>query len=75
MVGPYGDWVQYDLEGAVHLAPEVDGVRILTADRHELLRRVPDALQDVFSTGSTSPGQCCRLWHARVRQVFGRLVW
>ncbi|KAK9786074.1 hypothetical protein WJX73_008313 [Symbiochloris irregularis] len=54
MVGPYGDCVQYELEGAVHLVPEVDGVRMVTADRHELLRRVPDALQDIFSTGSTS---------------------
>ena len=56
MVGPYGDWVRYDMEEPCVLTPEVDGVRILTSQRHELLRRVPDALVDIFRIGSTSPG-------------------
>ena len=35
---------------------ECDGVRLLSAGAHELLRRVPDALADVFRVGSTAPG-------------------
>ena len=31
-------------------------VRLLTQSRHELLRRVPDGLADVFRIGSTAPG-------------------
>ncbi len=56
MVGPYGDWVKYALEEAALLAAELDGVRLLGSCRHELLRRVPDALADVFRVGSTAPG-------------------
>ena len=32
-------------------------VRLLSQSRHELLRRVPDGLADVFRIGSTAPGQ------------------
>lgn len=56
MVGPFGDWVKYSLEEGTHLVTECDGVRLLSAGRHELLRRVPDALADVFRVGSTAPG-------------------
>ena len=56
MVGPYGDWVKYSLEERALLVTELDGVRLLGSCRHELLRRVPDALADVFRVGSTAPG-------------------
>ena len=56
MVGPFGDWVKYSLEEGTHLVTECDGVRLLSAGCHELLRRVPDALADVFRVGSTAPG-------------------
>jgi len=32
-------------------------VRLLSQNKHELLRRVPDGLADVFRIGSTAPGQ------------------
>ena len=32
-------------------------VRLLSQNGHELLRRVPDGLADVFRIGSTAPGQ------------------
>lgn len=41
--------------GSVVLAPELDGVRILSADRHEFLQKVPDASSAVFRPGSTDP--------------------
>ncbi len=57
MVGPYGDWVKYTVEEPALLAPELDGVRVLTASTHELLRRIPDPLADVYRIGSTTPGR------------------
>lgn len=32
------------------------GVRVITSDRHQLLRRVPPAAASVLEIGSTSPG-------------------
>ena len=55
-MGPFGDKVSFDAEPGMHLIEEADGVRLLTGERHELLRRVPAATVDVFETGSTSPG-------------------
>ncbi len=60
MVGPYGDWVKHAVEPGAALVPEVDGVRVVAAGRHELLRRVPDCLADVFRIGSTAPGAYSR---------------
>lgn len=56
MVGPYGDWIKHDLEERTVLVSECDGVRLLSAEKHELLSRVPDSLVDVFKIGSTAPG-------------------
>ncbi|KAJ1549328.1 hypothetical protein HK096_000121, partial [Nowakowskiella sp. JEL0078] len=56
MVGPFGDWIKYSYEGVVNMVPEVDGVRIITFEKCELLQRVPDACEKVFKIGSTSPG-------------------
>jgi hypothetical protein len=55
LVGPYGDWVKYDVPGGAALAPEPDGVRVVGCGRHDLVRRVPDALADAFKPGSTAP--------------------
>lgn len=56
MVGPYGDWIKHDLEERTVLVSECDGVRLISAEKHELLSRVPDSLVDVFKIGSTAPG-------------------
>jgi len=37
--------------------PQSVQVRLLSQNKHELLRRVPDGLADVFRIGSTAPGQ------------------
>ena len=41
--------------GGAALAPEPDGVRVVGCGRHDLVRRVPDALADAFKPGSTAP--------------------
>ena len=60
MVGPYGDWVKRAVEPGAALVPECDGVRVVAGQRHDLLRRVPDCLTDVFRIGSTAPGAPAR---------------
>ena len=56
MVGPYGDWVKYNIEEPTVLVSECDGVKLISAQQHELLSRVPDSQVDVFRIGSTAPG-------------------
>lgn len=65
MVGPYGDWIKHDLEERTVLVSECDGVRLISAEKHELLSRVPDSLVDVFKIGSTAPGTLfgCQFLH------------
>jgi len=56
MVGPYGDAVRWPLDAPAALAPECDGLRVLTTDAHVLLRRIPDPLARCAGVGSTAPG-------------------
>lgn len=55
MIGPRGDWIKYPYDECVHLVPELDGVRIVSGLRHELLRLVPKTVEDIFKIGSTAP--------------------
>ncbi|WIA22377.1 hypothetical protein OEZ85_004684 [Tetradesmus obliquus] len=55
LVGPYGDWLKRPCQGAVALVTEVDGLRMVSSSTCSLLRRVPDALVQVYKPGSTSP--------------------
>jgi vacuolar protein sorting-associated protein 16 len=55
MVGPNGVAAKYFYDGHVHVIPDVDGVRLLTNDVCEFLHKVPDATEEVFKLGSTSP--------------------
>ncbi|KAF6254839.1 vacuolar protein sorting-associated protein 16 [Scenedesmus sp. NREL 46B-D3] len=55
LVGPYGDWLKRPCQGAVAMVTEVDGLRLISSGTCSLLRRVPDALVQVFKPGSTSP--------------------
>ena len=57
MVGPYGDWIKHNMDQKTVLVSECDGVRLISAQQHELMSRVPDSLVDIFQIGSTAPGQ------------------
>lgn len=64
VVGPYGDWVRYALDECdVVVVPELDSCRLVSTTTHELLRRVPDCLVQVYRPGSTAPA--AQLWDAR----------
>jgi hypothetical protein len=55
MVGPNGVAAKYFYDGQVHVIPDLDGVRLLTNEVCEFLHKVPDATEEVFKLGSTSP--------------------
>lgn len=56
VVGPTKDTVRYQMDSTVHLVQELDGVRIIGNETHELLQRVPAAVEQVFKIGSMEPG-------------------
>lgn len=55
MAGPFGDYIEYFEDSPAALVTETDGLRILTTEACQLLRRVPDCVQHVFGVGSTEP--------------------
>ncbi|MCJ1463515.1 hypothetical protein MMC07_002123 [Pseudocyphellaria aurata] len=55
MIGPKGAVLKHYYDGWVHLLADIDGVRLITNDICEFLQKVPDATEDVFKLGSTSP--------------------
>ncbi|KAA8914859.1 Vps16, N-terminal region-domain-containing protein [Sphaerosporella brunnea] len=55
MVGPKGEALKYYYDSRVHLIPDIDGVRLLTAEKCELLQKVPDVTEEIFKIGATSP--------------------
>ena len=55
MVCPNNVAAKYFYDGQVHVVPDLDGVRLLTNEVCEFLHKVPDATEEVFKLGSTSP--------------------
>ncbi|KAJ3276060.1 hypothetical protein HDV01_006230 [Terramyces sp. JEL0728] len=55
LVGPSGDYLKFSYEGVVQLVPELDCARIISAEKCEVLNRVPKSNVDIFRIGSTSP--------------------
>lgn len=41
LVGPDKDWITFPCDSSACIIPEVDGVRIVSNDLHELVQRVP----------------------------------
>jgi hypothetical protein len=56
VVGPEKDWLNYVIDGPVHMVQEIDGIRIIGNETQELLQRVPPVVVDIFCIGSISPG-------------------
>jgi hypothetical protein len=60
LVGPYGDWLKRPCQGAAVMVTEVDGLRMVNSSTCSLLRRVPDALVQVWYVGCLEIHGCCR---------------
>ncbi|CAK4660531.1 unnamed protein product [Aphanomyces euteiches] len=56
MVGPKGSWLKFPCDdGPVSLCQEVDCCRIYSSRTHEVLMRVPRAIETIKRIGSTAP--------------------
>ncbi|EJU02203.1 vacuolar protein sorting-associated protein 16 [Dacryopinax primogenitus] len=55
MMGPFGDALRYFYASPVHAIGEIDGTRIVGAEKCDFLQRVPSSTDAVFRPGSTSP--------------------
>jgi hypothetical protein len=56
MIGPFGGNIQYPYSSdEIILVTEVDGLRIISQSKCELLQKVPDAVERVFKIGSAEP--------------------
>ncbi|KAM4601744.1 vacuolar protein sorting-associated protein 16 homolog [Polymixia lowei] len=56
VAGVCNDTIQFPLEEECVCVGELDGVRIISSSRHELLQEVPLVCQDVFKIASMDPG-------------------
>lgn len=56
VVGPKGETLKYECDEFTHLVQEIDGLRVISQSVCELLQKVPPATEQVFSSGSISPG-------------------
>ncbi|KJE95370.1 vacuolar assembling/sorting protein VPS16 [Capsaspora owczarzaki ATCC 30864] len=56
MVGPNGDWVKHPYDHPIFLVSEVDGVRIISKEKHEFMQKVPVSVENVFKIGSLHAG-------------------
>lgn len=55
MLGPFGDWLNFNYDDDVHLIAESDCCRIITSKYCEILQRVPDPIVAINKIGSTEP--------------------
>ncbi|CAN6657105.1 vacuolar protein sorting-associated protein 16 [Trichomonascus vanleenenianus] len=60
LVGPNGHSLPLLFDNSVKVFTEVDGMRVLTNEKHDLVSRVPDMVVDIFRLGSTSPAAILR---------------
>ena len=52
---PYGDWLNFLYQDAVHLVAEPDCCRVVCSTSCEILQRVPAATEAIRRIGSTEP--------------------
>lgn len=50
-----GDSNMYSYDPAIFLIPEMDCVRILTNNYHEMIQKVPDCVNNIFAINSQKP--------------------
>lgn len=56
VAGIHGQKITFHYEGPVYLVQEIDGIRIISSNTHELLQKVPHVVQKIFRINSTEPG-------------------
>ncbi|KAK9884938.1 hypothetical protein WA026_009174 [Henosepilachna vigintioctopunctata] len=56
LFGKHDNKITFFYDDSVHLAQEIDGIRIISNTTHELLQKVPQVVQKIFRINSTEPG-------------------
>ena len=56
VIGPEKDWINYSVDGPVHMVDEIDGIRIIGNTNQEMFQRVSPVVVDIFGIGSISAG-------------------
>lgn len=54
LIGPNGAATKYYFDDVVHVVPDMDGVRLISAQATEYLQKVPDQTEEVFKLGSSA---------------------
>ncbi|CAO1632504.1 unnamed protein product [Sympodiomycopsis kandeliae] len=55
MVGPFGESLRYYYPSSIHLASEIDGVRIIGTEKMEFIQKVANSTSAIFRPGSSDP--------------------
>lgn len=67
-----GDLNMYSYDSAIFLIPEMDCVRVLTNNSHEMIQKVPKSVNNIFAINSQEPSSWLFEAHKKymVRRVF-----
>jgi hypothetical protein len=68
IVGTNGDSNVYTYDPAIHLIPEMDGVRVLTNTYHELIQKVPKCVSSIFGINISEPSSFLFEAHRKFRE-------
>jgi hypothetical protein len=58
MIGPFGDWIKFSYDDPIFLSSEIDGVRITSNDKCELLQKVPGKAKIVWGKRKSTQRSC-----------------
>lgn len=55
VIGRSAETIVYTYDGPTHLVTEIDGVRVISSNSHEMIQKVPNVVQAIFRINSTDP--------------------
>lgn len=55
VVSVAGDTNMYSYDSSIFLVPEMDCVRIITSNYHEMIQKVPKSVNNIFAINSQEP--------------------
>lgn len=67
IVSTSGDSNLYTYDSGIFLIPEMDGIRVLTSNCHEMIQKVPHSVNNIFAINSQKPA--CWLFEAHKKFI------
>lgn len=62
MIGPFSEYLKWTYDSSIYLAPELDGVRIISSDTCEFLSRVPSIYLSFLNSNVSGYGRNIQDW-------------